>query len=252
MGKKGCGVAQLVARRLAVRQARVRFSALHHREGLPTKLSSNEEMERGPSEWRWINVLYECEMMKWWKRVYLDSGEEQENLIGNVLHHVQDLVQKTPPKETGTTAAAGRGRRSEKRQRKRRSWSRRQEEEGTPCCVLLSRGSPLLRDERCIGGWGILRIFDLHTGKAIYKLKVVLLNFWRVNVKTIRGFMNIPLADLSHINLTIWYDTTTNTNTVLLVDSDSISQILSWQLFGVVYLYLDSYILRYLIYTMTS
>jgi hypothetical protein len=57
-----CGVAQLVARRLAVRQARVRFSARHHREGLPTELSSNEEMERGPSEWRWINVLYEGEM----------------------------------------------------------------------------------------------------------------------------------------------------------------------------------------------
>ncbi len=33
-----CGVAQLVARRLAVRQARVRFSARHHREGLPTEL----------------------------------------------------------------------------------------------------------------------------------------------------------------------------------------------------------------------
>jgi hypothetical protein len=36
--KKWCGVAQLVARRLAVRQARVRFSARHHREGLPTEL----------------------------------------------------------------------------------------------------------------------------------------------------------------------------------------------------------------------
>jgi hypothetical protein len=33
-----CGVAQLVARRLAVRQARVRFSARHHREGPPTEL----------------------------------------------------------------------------------------------------------------------------------------------------------------------------------------------------------------------
>ena len=30
-----CGVAQLVARRLAVRQARVRFSARHHREVPP-------------------------------------------------------------------------------------------------------------------------------------------------------------------------------------------------------------------------
>ncbi len=63
-----CGVAQLVARRLAVRQARVRFSARHHREGLPTELSSDEEMERGPSEWWRINVLYEwlneCMYMK--------------------------------------------------------------------------------------------------------------------------------------------------------------------------------------------
>ncbi len=32
------------------------------RGGLPTKLSSDEEMERGPSEWRRINVLYECDM----------------------------------------------------------------------------------------------------------------------------------------------------------------------------------------------
>jgi hypothetical protein len=41
-----CSVAQLEARRLAVRQARVRFWARHHREGLPTELSSDEEMER--------------------------------------------------------------------------------------------------------------------------------------------------------------------------------------------------------------
>ncbi len=58
-GSVRCGVAQLVARRLAGRQARVQFSARHHREGLPTELSSDEEMERGPSEWR---RMYECEM----------------------------------------------------------------------------------------------------------------------------------------------------------------------------------------------
>ncbi len=51
-----CGVAQLVVRR-AVRQARVRFSARHHREVFPTEHTSDEEMERGLSEWRWINVL---------------------------------------------------------------------------------------------------------------------------------------------------------------------------------------------------
>ncbi len=46
-----------------------------------------------------------------------------------------------------------------------------------------------------------MRIFDLHTNKARYELKVVLLHLWRVNVKTIDGFINIPLADLSLINL---------------------------------------------------
>jgi hypothetical protein len=45
-----CGVAQLVARRLAGRQARVRFSARHHREFCPTELTSDEEMERGLGE----------------------------------------------------------------------------------------------------------------------------------------------------------------------------------------------------------
>jgi hypothetical protein len=47
-----------------------------------------------------------------------------------------------------------------------------------------------------------MRIFDLHTSKAGYELKVVLhLHLWRVNVKTIGGFINIPLVDLSHLNL---------------------------------------------------
>jgi hypothetical protein len=46
-----------------------------------------------------------------------------------------------------------------------------------------------------------MRKFDLHTSKARYELKVVLLHHWRVKVKTIGGFINIPLADLSHINL---------------------------------------------------
>jgi hypothetical protein len=44
-----------------------------------------------------------------------------------------------------------------------------------------------------------MRIFDLHTRKARSEWKVVLLYLWRVNVKTIRGFINIPLADLSNI-----------------------------------------------------
>ncbi len=51
------GVAQLAARWLAVRQARVRFSARHHREVFPTEHTSDEDMERGFSEWRRMNVL---------------------------------------------------------------------------------------------------------------------------------------------------------------------------------------------------
>jgi hypothetical protein len=38
-GLTWCGLAQLVERRLAVRQARVRFQAQHHWEGLPTELT---------------------------------------------------------------------------------------------------------------------------------------------------------------------------------------------------------------------
>ena len=56
-------MAQLVARRLAGRQARVRILARHHREAFTTELTSDEEMERGLSEWRRINVLYECDWM---------------------------------------------------------------------------------------------------------------------------------------------------------------------------------------------
>ncbi len=57
----------------------------------------------------------------------------------------------------------------------------------------------VLQDER--SRWKIMRIFDLHTSKARSELKVVLLHLWRVNVKTIGGFINITLADLLHINL---------------------------------------------------
>ncbi len=60
---QGCGVAQLVVRRLAVRQARVQFSAPHPREVLPTELISDEEMERNFGEWRRMNLLCECDKM---------------------------------------------------------------------------------------------------------------------------------------------------------------------------------------------
>jgi hypothetical protein len=55
------GVVQLVARRLAGRQARVRFSARHHREVCPTELTSDEEMGETSA-----NVLYECDWMIVW------------------------------------------------------------------------------------------------------------------------------------------------------------------------------------------
>jgi hypothetical protein len=53
-------VAQTVARRLAVRQVQVRFSARHHKEVFPTELISDEEMESS-GESRQTNVLYECD-----------------------------------------------------------------------------------------------------------------------------------------------------------------------------------------------
>ncbi len=52
-------MAQLVERRLAGKQARVRFSAWHHREVCPTELTSDEEVEREAS----ANVLYEYDCM---------------------------------------------------------------------------------------------------------------------------------------------------------------------------------------------
>jgi hypothetical protein len=57
---------RLVARRLAVRQARVRFSVRLHREVNPTEFTSDEEMEeRGPGEWMWLNecMLYKYEII---------------------------------------------------------------------------------------------------------------------------------------------------------------------------------------------
>ncbi len=48
-----------------------------------------------------------------------------------------------------------------------------------------------------VGRWGILRKFDRHTCKVRYELKMALRHIWRVNEKTIRGFINIPLDALS-------------------------------------------------------
>jgi hypothetical protein len=53
----------------------------------------------------------------------------------------------------------------------------------------------MLQDERSRWMKCNAYIFDLHTNKARYELKVVILHLWRVNVKTIGGFINIPLTD---------------------------------------------------------
>jgi hypothetical protein len=57
--KVGCGMAQLVARRLAVRQARVRFSARHPKGG-PLPSGSNEEIKSGARRVVYIKILYVC------------------------------------------------------------------------------------------------------------------------------------------------------------------------------------------------
>jgi hypothetical protein len=53
-GSVGCGMAQLVARRLAVRQARVRIPTWHPREVSATELFSDEGMERSLGECLWM------------------------------------------------------------------------------------------------------------------------------------------------------------------------------------------------------
>jgi hypothetical protein len=57
-GSLWCGVAQLVARRLAGRQARVRFPARHHREVFPTEPQAIRRWREASA-----NVLYECDWM---------------------------------------------------------------------------------------------------------------------------------------------------------------------------------------------
>jgi hypothetical protein len=54
--------------------------------------------------------------------------------------------------------------------------------------LLLPQGKKI-GDARCD------YVFDVHTSKASKILKVVLLHLWRVNVKTIGGFICIPFGD---------------------------------------------------------
>jgi hypothetical protein len=62
--------------------------------------------------------------------------------------------------------------------------------------IKVGKANILLQDIE-VGGWDITRIFNLHTSKARYELKVVvLLHLLRVSVKTTGGFINIPLAHI--------------------------------------------------------
>ncbi len=44
-------------------------------------------------------------------------------------------------------------------------------------------------------------VFYVYTSKASKRLKMVLLHLWRINVRTTRGFINIPLEEF-HIDKT--------------------------------------------------
>jgi hypothetical protein len=68
----------MVMRRLAVRQARVRFPARarNPREVFPTELTSNTEMERNLGGWRRMNRFYECDGMN----VYVTAGPPPDAL----------------------------------------------------------------------------------------------------------------------------------------------------------------------------
>jgi hypothetical protein len=61
-GHIGCGVAQTVARRLAVRQARVRISARHPR-GCPLPSVSNEEIKSGAQRVVYIKYHMSARLM---------------------------------------------------------------------------------------------------------------------------------------------------------------------------------------------
>jgi hypothetical protein len=56
-GSEGCGVAQIVAHRLAVRQARVRISARHPYRGGPLPSGCNEDNKSGTLRVVYINIV---------------------------------------------------------------------------------------------------------------------------------------------------------------------------------------------------
>jgi hypothetical protein len=60
----------LRVRRRAGGSASARFSARHPMEVFPTELTSDEEMERNPGDWRRMNVFYKCDGMNVFTRKY--------------------------------------------------------------------------------------------------------------------------------------------------------------------------------------
>jgi hypothetical protein len=52
----------------------------------------------------------------------------------------------------------------------------------------------LLPQGKIVGSASCL-VFDVRTSMANERLRVILLQLWRINVKTTRGFINIPLED---------------------------------------------------------
>ncbi len=79
----------MVVRRLAVRQARIRFSALHPREVFPTELTSDEE--RGEESKR-MNVLYECDELNVCTRKYQKHKEWHHATKTLINGHLQSYL----------------------------------------------------------------------------------------------------------------------------------------------------------------
>jgi hypothetical protein len=67
----------------AVWKARVRISDRHPRGGFA---ASNEKMERGLGEWRWMNVLYECD-----NKMY-ETEKDKTNKKSGSSHQTFELV----------------------------------------------------------------------------------------------------------------------------------------------------------------
>jgi hypothetical protein len=90
-GSVWCGVAQLAARRLAVRQARVRFSARHHREVFPTEHTSDEDMERLQRM-----AMDECIVIEWMYVCYkIKINQKEWHPATKPFHYMAHLLRLT-------------------------------------------------------------------------------------------------------------------------------------------------------------